>query len=339
MESYIELMERLRIITINRATGKTGDFIPFLSSEDERKVRELTIQENEEYIKLRNKLLVNLQLEYGVPTFVKVCHSMPEFWSYIKTKFNNYRDRRNFLNEELNQAIGEYERRIKILDTSILIPLEQDHTSSENTKTTDREVNFDTLNNTINLLKYWLNSFTESNEQNRLSAFWNIVIYGRMVTFHLKKVTSHVKDFAKWYETYLEFMKNDELMTFFKDLRNRIEKEGLIFPEGSSTFIKSLKLPDDLVKLGPRPPGAKSFFIGDSSGGSGWIVMGPDGKSYKQYVKLPKEIGNSGLILNNMPKTHKGVPLQFPTLEKISELYVDYLTNLIMEAKARFSHN
>lgn len=336
MEPYLEIVERLRIITINRATGKTGDFIPYLPPAEETRIRKLTSQDNEEYIQLRQKLLTDMKLEYGVPIFIKVCHTMPEFWSYIKSRYKSYEERRKFLNSEYNQAIAEFEHRRKNVDNGFLVPIFQDSTPLEGNEDDGPGPNFFALKKDLEVLDHWLNSFTNLKDSNRLASFWNIVIYGRMVTFHLHKLMSENQEFEIWYEPYKEFMKNDELMRFFKDIRNKIEKEGLIFPRGTSTHIRNLSLPEDLAKFGPAPPGALSFFIGDQSGGSGWIVKGPDGKGYKQYVDLPLEIGDSGLVLKEMPESHKGSTIQHPTLEKISKMYVTYLSNLISDARSRF---
>ncbi len=200
-----------------------------------------------------------------------------------------------------------------------------------------KKVNKDllSLKEEIDLLWNWLIELKEPGNTRRVPAFWNIVTYGRMVTFHMQKILKGANEFEEWYSVKQKEMENDDLLKFFKELRNRIEKEKLVRPS-NVTYISHLEFPKDLNKLGPPPPGAKGFFIGDEYGGSGWNVEGPNGKLFKMYVNLPSDIGSTWMTLENIPHKHKDKEIDDDSLESICTLYIDYLNGLVEEAIDRF---
>ena len=200
-----------------------------------------------------------------------------------------------------------------------------------------KRINVDllSLKQEIDFLWNCLIDLKEPGNSRRLSAFWNIVTYGRMVTFHMQKLLGGVKGFEEWYSAKQREMAGDELLEFFKKLRNRIEKEKLVRPS-NVTYISHLEFPKDLNRIGPSPPGAKGFFIGDEFGGSGWFVEEPNGKRFKIYVNLPSDIGSTWMTLENIPHKHKGMEIDDNSLESVCTLYIDYLSNMVEEAIDRF---
>jgi len=97
-----------------------------------------------------------------------------------------------------------------------------------------------------------------------------------------------------------------------------------------------LRIPDDLATIGPAPPGATSFFIGDQLGGSGWEIKLPDGSTGKYYVDLPTDLVSASLHFPNPPKTHRGKDINDSSVERLCRLYLDYLVVLVTNAKREF---
>ena len=88
------------------------------------------------------------------------------------------------------------------------------------------------------------------------------------------------------------------------------------------------------------PPGAKGFFIGDQLGGSGWEVELPDGTVAKYYVTVPDHLQDNIRIrfhFRDAPRTHGGQVLQDTSVERLAQLYIEYLRNIVAEARAQFS--
>ena len=175
----------------------------------------------------------------------------------------------------------------------------------------------------------------KSSPERRLAGLRNLVVFGRAVTNVLQNLRSTQPDFDNWYSPFREEMENDPLMNYFYRLRSEILKQGNL-GTGSYAHIKSFQFPQDLKKLGPPPPNAKSFFFGDQLGGSGWEVIMDDGSVTKYYVDLPGEIGRVGLLLPEAPDEHLGNKLENKDIEYLGTLYLDYLKRLVQEAKRRF---
>jgi len=139
----------------------------------------------------------------------------------------------------------------------------------------------------------------------RLCGLRNLVIFGRVVTFVLQNLRSTEKNFDQWYDKFQEEMKSDQLLVFFKDIRNILEKEGELRLH-VRTHLKHFTFPQDLSRFGPPPPYAKAFFMGDQLGGSGWEIQLPDGSVSKYYVELPIDIGSVSLHFPESPMSHQG---------------------------------
>ena len=93
--------------------------------------------------------------------------------------------------------------------------------------------------------------------------------------------------------------------------------------------------PSELIKRSQPPPGAKSFFIGDQIGGSGWKVELPDGSVARYYVAIPSDLPNFDLsikvYLSEAPEQFHGTPV-----EELCEKYISYLNGMVQEAKRHF---
>lgn len=86
----------------------------------------------------------------------------------------------------------------------------------------------------------------------------------------------------------------------------------------------------------PKPPGAKSFFIGDHLGGSGWEVELSNGEKQKFYVQIPEN--NSGvkvditLHLIEAPESIREVPIP-----ELAQYYFDHMKAIYSDAREKFS--
>lgn len=166
----------------------------------------------------------------------------------------------------------------------------------------------------------------------RITGLHNVAVWGRAFSNVLQNLRSAVPDFDEWYSPFRETMKNDEICQFFYRMRTEMLKEGRS-AHSSATQISSFTT-NDLSRF-HRPAGATAFFMGDETGGSGWIVVLPDGTEEKFYVELPADIGWSDIVLPNLGR---------PGMEDSKEVrafplaarYVTYLEQIQMSARQRF---
>jgi len=135
-------------------------------------------------------------------------------------------------------------------------------------------------------------------------------------------------------------MRRDPLLRWFNELRNDMLK-AVSPPTTMSMHIRHL----DSSQLQPLfdnpPPGARSFFIGDSVGGSGWEVERPDGETEKYYVQLPPEVEaniTTALHLPEPPTEHLGRHLDDTSICYLVRLYVDYVEQLLRAANSDLSY-
>lgn len=100
--------------------------------------------------------------------------------------------------------------------------------------------------------------------------------------------------------------------------------------------IRSLRLPQDVQRYGPAPPGATNFFIGDNTGGSGWVVKLPDGTVEKYYAEMPGDIGKVEVHFPEAPTSHLGDEVPDTTIDTLAGLYYNYIQQLVADARNRF---
>lgn len=190
-------------------------------------------------------------------------------------------------------------------------------------------------NATLATAEYGLKDLIEGPSDRRLAGLRSLIVFGRAVTNVLQNLRNKEPTFKKWYSRYKEEMESDPLMKFFYDLRSVILKEGVL-NTSNYLHILRLELPDDLNRLGPPPPNAKRFFIGDNTGRSGWEVELPDGSTQKHYVDLPSDIGSIRQGFPETPKSHLGRRITSPSIESLSTMYIDYLRKMVQDANKRF---
>jgi hypothetical protein len=170
-----------------------------------------------------------------------------------------------------------------------------------------------------------------SNPERASSGLYNAVVFGRMLTFALQNLRSVVPNFDKWYEPKQVEMRADPLMSFFNDLRTKIEKEAGKHTT-SSVYLRSFSPYHDMKRFGRPPPGAGDFFMGDAKGGVGWEILQSDGTKEMYYVQLPPDIGEVKMTLAQAPEQYRG-----KSAAELVGVYLDHLDTLVREAKAEFA--
>ena len=188
---------------------------------------------------------------------------------------------------------------------------------------------------TLETTQFGLRAMQRGGPSDLMPGFRNVAVFGRAVTNVLQNLRSTEPDFDDWYAPYVEEMKQDPLLRRFYELRTQILKVGTVSTR-ASTYISSFEFPRDMSRLGPPPPGATTFFIGDSAGGSGWEVPRPDGTTEKYYVELPIDIGSTSIHLSDPPEKHLGEPVRSSNIVSLSVAYVHYLEGLLAAARKRF---
>src|SRR5262249_24390901 len=127
------------------------------------------------------------------------------------------------------------------------------------------------------------------------------------------------------------------LFVYFNRVRNEILKEGKL-KMGVAVHVEHLNS-DDLRPLMANPPqGAKSFFIGDHLGGSGWEIQLPDGTMEHYYVDLPDTIAvQTWFEMPDAPTESAGTKIRDHSMTNLGQLYIDALRVLVRQAEDRFA--
>jgi len=174
----------------------------------------------------------------------------------------------------------------------------------------------------------------------RKGGIYNVATWGRSVTNVLQNLRSTEILFDEWYKPYQEEMKNDSLLRFFYKLRSEVLKEGNV-KLSRSAKVNSFNLPVDFQRI-ERPhiePPLElcGFIIGDEIGGNCWEIKLPDGSIQKYYIALPSDIGESQINFNTPPTSHLGKDCRSSSIYELCHMYVEYMANLVKDAKSKFS--
>ena len=168
-----------------------------------------------------------------------------------------------------------------------------------------------------------------------MSGLRNLIVFGRAVTFVLQNLRGIIPaEFNEWYEPHQEALKDDPVMRYFVKARNELEKQGKL-SVSTSVHIRSFS-ENDFRKFGPPPPGAKSFFVGDRLGGTGWEVELPNGTRERYYVEFPDTIGEVTQRFSNFPEA-QAPELEGATVEQLSQMFIERLNTLVASARKRFA--
>jgi hypothetical protein len=166
----------------------------------------------------------------------------------------------------------------------------------------------------------------------RVPAMRNVIVWGRAVTNVLQGLRGKVDGFDDWYEPWRAEMASDPLLRFLYRQRSEILKTGTDPSLSNITHVASFSTED----LPQAPQNARSFFIGDQHGGTGWEVELPDGSTERVYVSLPESQARSWVEFAELPETHLGAAIENRTLRGVCELYLAYLRRLVDAAERAF---
>jgi hypothetical protein len=118
-------------------------------------------------------------------------------------------------------------------------------------------------------------------------------------------------------------------------LRSEILKEGKLIVR--QQIANAHLNPQYFSILFPPPLNSTgNFFVADKFGGCGWEVYLPDGTIGKKYVEWPPEWGKITLYFPDAPKEHLGKQITDDSVQSLIRLYLDYLENIVKEAKEKF---
>jgi hypothetical protein len=186
---------------------------------------------------------------------------------------------------------------------------------------------------TLETARLGLEDFKGKDPRRKLAGLRNFVAFGRAVTHVLQQLRStEGSRFETWYGPYVKEMANDELMRFFKELRNEVLKEGSM-PVSTQMHIRNFTV--DFNAIGPPPKGAKSF-IADMNGRGYWNVELEDGTSERYYVNLPMEVDSFDAFFVAPPRSHLGRPIEGLSGEHLATLYFEYLRAMVASARGKF---
>lgn len=166
----------------------------------------------------------------------------------------------------------------------------------------------------------------------------NLIVFGRSVTNLLQNLRTPLgAAFDEWYGPIQTAAAGDELLKGFDRLRAEIVTAGSVPIGDSSIHMERLDTRELASLMHNPPPGARTFFMRDHRGGSGWEVALPDGTTEKYYVALRADVGaTTRLRLENTPATHGGELLADTSVEALSQHYIEYLRRLVHDAIDRF---
>lgn len=186
----------------------------------------------------------------------------------------------------------------------------------------------------LRALELFITDTSSPQAERRVQAASSVPIFGRMVTFALQTLRGPIGEatFDAWYLPEQQKMRDDPLLYWFVEMRNKIEKRG---PQqlAVAAHISSMRV-DHYMKN--PPPGATKFFVLDEIGGVGWEIQEQDGSTSRLYVDLPPEIAQAALFFPTVPDHHLGVAIADRSVGGVGRLYHAYLTELVNQAEARF---
>lgn len=173
----------------------------------------------------------------------------------------------------------------------------------------------------------------ENDARRQLASFSNVVVWGRAVTNVLQLLRSRATGFDEWYAPWRREMQADPLMKYMYSWRSVMLKRGAQPPFEGEVDLRKL-LPS--LRIPAPPPNATGFFIGDETGGVGWMIRLPDGTSGKIYMSLPEDVAGNTLLLTDLPAEHLGARIVESSMEHVATIYLHYLYRLLHSAEQQF---
>jgi hypothetical protein len=163
----------------------------------------------------------------------------------------------------------------------------------------------------------------------RMAGLWNVGLFGPAVPPAVERLQAVAPDFTAWFAPQQAALDANPDVRRFAAFRERVSK----IEASSSRFVGwfggrgGRMLPSRKKDLGPKPPNATRFFLGDGRGGAGWEIRLPDGTEQKYYVELPE------LLTVTLFEGERVGPRSIPQL---CADYVDVLRRLVHDAREQF---
>jgi hypothetical protein len=186
---------------------------------------------------------------------------------------------------------------------------------------------------TLYTAKLGLAHVLQKDAKARIAGLRNVIVFGRAVTNVLQRLRHLLPDFDAWYQPYVDQMEADPLMKFLYRLRSEILKEGSLHVHSS---VRLSGDPTAILRQFRAPPRAKSFFVGDRIGGSGWEVEVEDGRTERYYVQLPDCIPGLDVDINIHFTDAPAGLRDFPAAD-LCQRYIEHLERMVGDARKRFS--
>lgn len=89
MDVYGEQVEALQNLMVSRATGN--------------------VEADADYLRLRQVVLSEKRFDANVPSFLRTCRNLPQFWQFIQGKFKTYKERKEFIWSEFRGLLEAIE--------------------------------------------------------------------------------------------------------------------------------------------------------------------------------------------------------------------------------------
>ena len=170
----------------------------------------------------------------------------------------------------------------------------------------------------------------------RLAGLRNAVVFGRAVTNAVQNIRRFEREgFERWYGPRQAALRENTDFKYLVELRNQILKEGVLGSTSASMMIEDFNT-NQLAELPTPPAGAKSFFMGDHLGGSGWEVDLADGTKERYYIELPTTWKIRTEAHFTDVTTSLGLPPPKKPIDHLLVEYMDQLTDLIAAARLEF---
>lgn len=90
MDALMEQVQALQNLLVSRATG--GE------------------ESDADYLRLRQAVLAQIKFDAMVPSFLRTCRNLAQFWQLVKFKFPTYAERRNFIWDEFRPLLDAMEQ-------------------------------------------------------------------------------------------------------------------------------------------------------------------------------------------------------------------------------------
>lgn len=162
----------------------------------------------------------------------------------------------------------------------------------------------------------------------------NLAMHGGNVLFAMQDLSDTEPGFDEWYTGIYTEIESSELYCFFVEMSKEYDnKESLHSGKNNNSADFTIDLFNRMAK--PLVANVIGFFISDYLGGYGWDIQLPDREREKFYLSLPEELIT--IEKPQFPTDHLGLSIEGKTIQELSQLYFDYLTDIVDRASKKFN--